>query len=1052
MDFRAFEATPGISVIMLPDAPVYTHVAVSNDFVQSTGLRREDVIGIGHFEVFPKSPDDSNSTGEQNLKASFEYILQHRKPHEIPLQRYDIPNGDGSFSQKYWKINNAPILNEAGDVLYIIHSALDITEQVQAAQKMEAVKGMENAYNLFMAAPVIIGILKGDDYIIELANENLLEIWGRTTNVIGKPLLKAIPELEAQGILQLLENVRITGEPFYAYAFPIKLVRHGKEEVLYFDFVYKPVYDDKTATKASSIISIGHDVTEQVRSRQRIKNVIEQASDPVLILMGEDLVLEEANQPLFELWQVSPDALNKPFLEILPEMKDQGFLELLKNVLHTGQPFYGYEQPAVFKRKNGTLETRFVNFSYNPYREPDGTITGVIVMASDVTEQVKAKQQLVESERNLRNTILQAPVAMCILRGKDLVVEVANARMFELWGKQSHHVLNRPIFEGIPEARHQGLEELLHQVYTTGDTYSANERPVDLPRNGRVETVYINFVYEPLREGDGSIAGIIAVAIDVTEQVKARQQVEQSEQYVRALVESAPFPIAAYEGQDMRIVLANKSILDIWGKGYNVVGKRYVDVLPELNNQEVFTQLQNVYASGLPFHARNQHLELIVDGTPKTFYFNYSFTPIKGLGGKVVGVMNTGADVTDLNVAKQQVEKSEQNFRNMILQAPVAMCILLGEDHVVDIANEAMIELWGKPREVVMHKPIFEGLPDARKQGLEQLLDNVYNVGTPFHGFEHPVELIRNGNTEIVYQNFVYEPYNDANGNRLGVLVISIDVTQQVLARQKIEEVVVQRTHELAQANASLIKSNEELKRSNAYLEEFAHAASHDLKEPIRKVLTFADRLKTSLNERMTESEKGYFERMENATRRMGMLVDDLLEYSYINERPLEMEQVDLEKKVRRVITDLELLVEEKKAVITIEKLPVIKGYNRQLQQLFQNLIGNALKYSKPGVPPEIKVAARKIKGMEAPVQVLPEQQGQYFHLVMVRDNGIGFEQHYAERIFGMFQRLHGKAEYAGTGVGLSIARKVTENHQGYIWAESEIGKGATFYVLLPAA
>ena len=135
LDFRAFEATPGISVIVLPDAPVFTLVAVSNDFTRASGMKREEVIGKGHFEVFPKSPDDPAFTGEQNLKASFEYIIKHKKPHAIPLQRYDIPASDGNFLEKYWQVSNAPILTDEGEVLYIVHSATDVTDLVKREQQ-----------------------------------------------------------------------------------------------------------------------------------------------------------------------------------------------------------------------------------------------------------------------------------------------------------------------------------------------------------------------------------------------------------------------------------------------------------------------------------------------------------------------------------------------------------------------------------------------------------------------------------------------------------------------------------------------------------------------------------------------------------------------------------------------------------------------------------------------------------------------------------------------------------------------------------------------------
>ncbi len=146
----------------------------------------------------------------------------------------------------------------------------------------------------------------------------------------------------------------------------------------------------------------------------------------------------------------------------------------------------------------------------------------------------------------------------------------------------------------------------------------------------------------------------------------SRQKLEEGEQQVRALVESAPFPIAVYIGKEMRIQLANQSVMDIWGKGNDVVGKLFAEVLPELDNQEIFEQLDSVFTTGIAFHAKNQNVNLVIDGKLHPYYFNYSFTPLFDAAGNVYGVMNTAADVTDLNLAKQNIELSENNLRNII--------------------------------------------------------------------------------------------------------------------------------------------------------------------------------------------------------------------------------------------------------------------------------------------------------------------------------------------------------------------------------------------------
>ena len=201
-----------------------------------------------------------------------------------------------------------------------------------------------------------------------------------------------------------------------------------------------------------------------------------------------------------------------------------------------------------------------------------------------------------------------------------------------------------------------------------------------------------------------------------------------------------------------------------------------------------------------------------------------------------------------------------------------------------------------------------------------------------------------------------------------------------------------------------------------------------------------------------TEKATGLIERIGIAAERLQVLVDDLLEFSHVTDRPHELDTIDLNEKVKKVLADLELPIYEKTARFNVGNLPTIKGNRRQIQQLFYNLISNALKYSKASTPPEIVITARKVLGSEVSesVEIPINRHNEFFHLIEIHDNGIGFNQEYAEQIFQMFQRLHSKDEYNGTGIGLSIARKVIENHQGYLWATSEKNIGSTFYILLP--
>lgn len=313
--------------------------------------------------------------------------------------------------------------------------------------------------------------------------------------------------------------------------------------------------------------------------------------------------------------------------------------------------------------RNGFVEDCYFDFAYSPIRKDNGDVGGVLVTVIETTEKRIIAEALKESNERFVNNIMQAPIAMCIFRGENHIVEIANEQMLNLWGKQAEQVINKPIFEGLPEAKDQGLESLLNNVFITGEKFVANERPVDLPRNGKMETTYINFVYEALKEPNGKISGVVAIATEVTPQVVSRFKIEESEHKVRAIVENAPFPIAVYVGKEMIVEMANQSIIDLWGKGTDVIGKSFREVLPELDNQSVFEQIQRVLETGESFHTKNTPLDLTIDGKPHTYYFNYSFTPLFDINGNIYGVMNTGVDLTDLNIAKQKVEESEEQIR-----------------------------------------------------------------------------------------------------------------------------------------------------------------------------------------------------------------------------------------------------------------------------------------------------------------------------------------------------------------------------------------------------
>lgn len=575
------------------------------------------------------------------------------------------------------------------------------------------------------------------------------------------------------------------------------------------------------------------------------------------------------------------------------------------------------EDQVLYMNRRSFVEETYFTFSYSPILDDQGNVAGLFCACIETTEKILASRKIQESERNLRHTILQSPVAMCILRGPAYVVEIANERMFEVWGKTASQALGRPIFEGVPEASNQGLEQLLKGVYESGEPFSANERPVELARNSGIETVYLNFLYQPFREGDGTVSGIIAVANDVTEQVLARKQLEASEQELQSRVKERT---------------------------------------AELEEQ------------------RNLLNNIMVNSS-------------------------NGISVTEMI-------RDEQGA---IINASTIL------------ANDAAVKFIGLPRDVFLGTTATQLDPN--------ILSSAYGLAC--------LKTLATGEPSVIqYHLAITARWLELTVSKMDadhLIHIFTDVTPIKEAQIKLERLV------------------DELKHTNANLEEFAYAASHDLKEPIRKIKFFLNLLKEELQAGLNEKQHLHFDRLQNAANRMGNLVDDLLSYSQVTLGFSDQEPVDLNKKVQLVLEDLELEILQRNAEVHVGALPTITGNKRQMQQLFQNLVANALKYSKEAAVPIIQIASRKVHAKELAPFIEPESADHWFYLVEVKDNGIGFDQSDAERIFNVFTRLHGMSEYRGTGVGLSIVKKVAENHGGFVWAESSLGAGATFFVALPA-
>lgn len=289
--------------------------------------------------------------------------------------------------------------------------------------------------------------------------------------------------------------------------------------------------------------------------------------------------------------------------------------------------------------------------------------------------------------------------------------------------------------------------------------------------------------------------------------------------------------------------------------------------------------------------------------------------------------------------------------------------------------------------------------------------------------------IIRKNNNEIRHFRTIGKIFIDSLGHKN-----MIGTTQDITDDFNKKELIKQR--------------NKELEQNNKELNEFNQVASHDLQEPLRKIQTFISRISEKEQDNLSESGKIYFEKIKQASSRMRVLIDDLLQYSRTNRSEKVFSKINLNEIAEESKIELSESIEEKKATINIGKLHTIKAVKFQLQQLFINIIGNSLKYAKKDVPPIITIRSKKVKAINEPL--LNDSSNKEYIKIIFNDNGLGFDQAYAHKIFLLFNRLHSKNEFPGTGVGLAICKKIVENHKGYIFAEGVLNEGATFIIYLP--
>jgi two-component system sensor kinase FixL len=370
-------------------------------------------------------------------------------------------------------------------------------------------------------------------------------------------------------------------------------------------------------------------------------------------------------------------------------------------------------------------------------------------------------------------------------------------------------------------------------------------------------------------------------------------------------------------------------------------------------------------------------------------------------------------------------DSSKEQRLQAIIDSAIDGVITINDHGLIESANPSAVALFGYEEVELIGQNVSMLMPQPDKSRHDSYINNYKHTReAKIIGLGREVTGLRKDGTKFPF---------------------FLGVTEIVLQGETIFVGVVHDISELKLSQEKLRRYAADLERSNRELQDFAYVSSHDLQEPLRKIQAFGDRILKKENENLSEQGQEYLQRMLNASSRMQTLINDLLSFSRVTTKARPFQQVDLNVIVAEVLSDLEILIEQKEAIINHSDLPTIEGDHTQIRQLLQNLIHNAIKFSREGVKPQIDIRTRTINNNKH----LTSPPGDELVELSIADNGIGFDTKYLDRIFHIFQRLSGH-KYEGSGIGLAICKKIANRHGGSISATSEVGRGSTFTICLP--
>ncbi len=770
-----------------------------------------------------------------------------------------------------------------------------------------------------------------------------------------------------------------------------------------------------------SALAVDRAETERRRADALFRTLVESAPDAVA-LVDRSGVIRLVNDQAEKLFGYERAALvGQPIEMLIPARFRSGHAEHRRGYAAAPRPrAMGSGLDLYGCRRDGT------EFAVEISLSPVETEKGQWVASSirDVTERKRVDDALRASETRFRTMVEGVTDYAILMLDPDGHVVSWNAGAERLKGYRADEIIGQSFSRFYPEedvARGKPAREL--------ETAASEGRLEDegwlVRQDG--SRFWANVIIKALRDETGQLRGFSKITRDLTERRQADEALELERSKLIAAFENTNMGFVLSDGQGGNISM-NAAALRF--HGYKSVAEMHERVEEYAEEWELrshdgrtlpFVEWPLPRAiRGESFRDCEIHLRKLESGYE--WVCSYTGVPVRNSVGEVSLIVLTLLDITERKRAEEEqkqaraaLARSEERFVGLIEFAPDAMVISNARGEVVLVNGQAerlfgyrREEMLGKPVEILVPERFRSGHPGHRKGYAAAPRTRAMGSGLDLYG-------CRRDGTEFAVE-ISLSPIETEEGQWVASSI------RDVTGRKEAERV--------------LSRTAESLARSNRELEEFTSIASHDLQEPLRKIVAFGDRLQTRSGEALSEEGRDYLDRMRRAATRMSTLIEDLLELSRVGTKPEPFQRVPLASVVSEALEDLEETVTRTGGRVAVGPLPTLVASRLQMRRLFQNLIGNALKFHKEGEPPAVSVESRTL--------------GDGRFEIVVADNGIGFDEKYLDRVFRPFQRLHGRSEFEGTGMGLAICHKIVARHGGTLTASSRPGEGSRFVVTLP--